>query len=129
MNGKKEVKFISAEDDTYIEKIKGNTAGLIIGDRALQNRSKFSYIYDLGLGWKEMTGLPFVFAVWVSLKEYDANFEDNLNNVFSKGIHEFDTKSGVAVSSYDIQTYIRKNLSYPLDEQKRKGLELFLSNF
>ncbi len=126
---KKEVKFISAEDDSYIEKIKGKTAGLIIGDRALQNRSKFSYIYDLGLGWKEMTGLPFVFAVWVSLKEYDANFEDNLNNVFSKGIHEFDTKSGVAVSSYDIQTYIRKNLSYPLDEGKRKGLELFLSNF
>jgi len=37
---------------------------LLIGDVALQERSRFSRIFDLGEMWREATGLPFVFAVW-----------------------------------------------------------------
>lgn len=39
---------------------------LIIGDSALQKRHNFKYILDLGGLWKEMTGMPFVYAVWQS---------------------------------------------------------------
>ena len=46
---KKNVQFIDAKDEKYIEEIKGTTAGLIIGDRALAFRGKSNYIYDLGL--------------------------------------------------------------------------------
>ena len=66
---KKKIKFVLASDETYISQIKGNVAGLVIGDRALKIRNKFNHIYDLGLGWKAMTGKPFVFAVWVAKKE------------------------------------------------------------
>lgn len=48
-------------------------ARLIIGDAALiltsgasTLSSEYPYVYDLGLVWKEWTGLPFVFAVWVA---------------------------------------------------------------
>ena len=58
----------------YEKDIKGTTAGLVIGDRAFKQRLISPYIYDLGLAWKEMTGLPFVFAAWVSNKEIDADF-------------------------------------------------------
>ena len=58
---KKEVEFISATEG-YIAQISGTTAGVIIGDRALENLSKYPYVYDLGLAWKQHTGLPFVFA-------------------------------------------------------------------
>ena len=45
-------------------------AALIIGDPALRiepSRLPY-YVYDLGKEWVEMTGLPFVFAVWAGRK-------------------------------------------------------------
>lgn len=39
---------------------------LLIGDRALYKKSQFYKTLDLGCLWKEMTGLPFVYAVWQS---------------------------------------------------------------
>lgn len=125
---KKDVVFISAEDESYIDEIKGNTAGLIIGDRALINRSKFPYIYDLGLGWKEMTGLPFVFAVWVSLKQLDFSFEEKFNHSLAKGVVEFDVLNELVFNSYDVHKYITQNLSYTLDDLKKSGLRNFISN-
>ncbi|MEY3920978.1 MAG: hypothetical protein RL634_739, partial [Bacteroidota bacterium] len=112
---KKQVKFIAAEDESYIGNIKGKTAGLIIGDRALMHRAKFPYIYDLGLGWKQMTGLPFVFAVWVSLRKLDLSFEDKFNQSLVKGVAEYDLTSMSNFKSYDVHTYITQNLSYELD--------------
>lgn len=48
-------------------------AHLVIGDAALMLRSamlrgdtRFTHAYDLGEVWREWTGLPFVFAVWVA---------------------------------------------------------------
>jgi len=50
-------------------------ARLIIGDAALLLSSgasdlarQYPYAYDLGAEWKQWTGLPFVFAVWVALR-------------------------------------------------------------
>ena len=37
---------------------------LLIGNEALQATEKFPDTLDLGKMWKDMTGLPFVFAVW-----------------------------------------------------------------
>ena len=43
-------------------------AVLVIGDAALllASRGAYPYMVDLGLAWKEWTGLPFVFAVWAA---------------------------------------------------------------
>ncbi|MDA1080465.1 MAG: menaquinone biosynthesis protein [Gemmatimonadetes bacterium] len=46
-------------------------ARLVIGDAALMLSSgtlatPFAHMYDLGTVWKDWTGLPFVFAVWVA---------------------------------------------------------------
>jgi chorismate dehydratase len=45
-----------------------SAARLVIGDAALRLRGStaYPYQYDLGLVWKQWTGLPFVFAVWVA---------------------------------------------------------------
>ncbi len=37
---------------------------LVIGDEALQRRHEFWKVLDLGQIWFELTGLPFVFALW-----------------------------------------------------------------
>jgi chorismate dehydratase len=48
-------------------------ARLVIGDAALllgatAGAPRYAHVYDLGAMWKEWTGLPFVFAVWVALR-------------------------------------------------------------
>jgi chorismate dehydratase len=49
-------------------------ARLVIGDAALllgagaSTGPRYPHAYDLGAMWKEWTGLPFVFAVWVALR-------------------------------------------------------------
>ncbi|HEY3934750.1 MAG TPA: menaquinone biosynthesis protein [Gemmatimonadales bacterium] len=48
-------------------------AVLVIGDAALHLRASGIYpvFEDLGLAWKEWTGLPFVFAVWAARRDRD----------------------------------------------------------
>jgi chorismate dehydratase len=46
-------------------------AVLVIGDAALLLRARgvYPYHHDLGLAWKQWTGLPFVFAVWAARRD------------------------------------------------------------
>jgi chorismate dehydratase len=50
-------------------------ARLVIGDAALvlgsNHRGRYPFVYDLGQTWKEWTGQPFVFAVWVAKRTTD----------------------------------------------------------
>ncbi len=124
----KSVQFIDAQDNSYIERIKGNVAGLVIGDRALSIRHRFNYIYDLGLGWKEMTGFPFVFAVWVSKQEISGEFIPLFNEANGMGL----SKINLIInhnneSSYPMEMYFRKNISYLLTEDMRESMRLYLS--
>ena len=126
---KKSVKFIPAEDEGYIAQIKGKKAGLIIGDRALMNRAKFPYIYDLGLGWKEMTGLPFVFAVWVSMRHVEVNVVFDINAAFEKGINDYCNNNKINFLYYDLEKYYNFNIRYGLNSENTFAIEYFLSNF
>ena len=48
-------------------------AVLVIGDPALilSARNAYPYCVDLGAAWKQLTGLPFVFAVWAARRGAD----------------------------------------------------------
>jgi chorismate dehydratase len=65
-----------AEVRDVIESDDGATdARLVIGDAALvlgsTQRDRYPYVYDLGEMWKQWTGQPFVFAVWVAQRTTD----------------------------------------------------------
>jgi chorismate dehydratase len=125
---KKKVQFIDAKDESYIDNIHGNVAGLVIGDRALKIRDKFKFKFDLGLAWKEMTGLPFVFAVWVRKKEISGEFIPLFNEANGMGL----SKINLIIdhnneSSYPMDMYFRKNISYRLTEGMRESMSLYLS--
>jgi chorismate dehydratase len=125
---KKKVQFIDAKDESYIDNIHGNVAGLVIGDRALKIRDKFKFKFDLGLAWKEMTGLPFVFAVWVRKKEISGEFIPLFNEANGMGL----SKINLIIdhnneSSYPMDMYFRKNISYRLTGGMRESMSLYLS--
>ena len=110
----------------YEQQISGTTAGLVIGDRAFKQRLRSAYIYDLGEAWKEMTGLPFVFAAWVSNKPMDEAFKEDFNKANAVGLDNLDAIIAVTPCEiYDLKKYYTKNIGYLLDEEKQKGLKLF----
>jgi len=127
---KKEVEFIKA-DENYINHISGTTAGVIIGDRALLARPNFKYIYDLAEAWIAYTGLPFVFATWIANKPIPADFINAFDLANEYGLsHINDVVASITNdhSAYDLNTYFTKNISYDFNEQKKKGLALFLKS-
>ena len=44
-------------------------AGLIIGDLKLFDLMPGTVVYDLGQGWHDLTGLPFVYACWLARED------------------------------------------------------------
>lgn len=61
--------------DVVVDGATDADARLVIGDAALvlgsSHRERYPYVYDLGEMWKEWTGQPFVFAVWVAQRSTD----------------------------------------------------------
>jgi len=111
----------------YQSKISGTTAGLIIGDRALVQRKISFYIFDLSAEWKRFTGLPFVFAAWVSNKKLDEKFIKDFNEANKFGLDNLDrVVEKNPFTAFDLRHYYKDCISFDLDENKKKGLQLFL---
>lgn len=124
---KKDIVFIDAAGEDYRNNIKGTTAGVVIGDRALQQRSHSGFIYDLAETWKEFTGLPFVFAAWIANKKLPDDFISNFNEANGLGLQQLDDVINQNPFPYfDLKAYYTKHISYRLTEKKREGLKLFL---
>ena len=115
----------------FEDKIKDRTAALIIGDRAFSANSKFKYIYDLSEIWKEMTGLPFVFACWISNKDIDKDFLSEFNSALKFGLSEIDKSVEIEKHNFphceNLNDYLKNKISYILDKEKREGMKMFLS--
>jgi chorismate dehydratase len=111
----------------YQSKISGTTAALMIGDRALEQRKISTHIYDLGLEWKKFTGLPFVFATWISNKKLDEDFITSFNKSNSFGLNKIEQiVKDNPYAPFDLNDYYTKYIRYHLDDDKRKGLEVFI---
>ena len=57
-------RFTTVAHDDVLTAAEGRTGALVIGDAGFEASERYPYVYDLGTEWKQMTGLPFVFAVW-----------------------------------------------------------------
>ena len=118
--------FVQSVPDFPVQ-IRGNTAAVIIGDRALRQRSVSAYFYDLGEAWKQMTGLPFVFAAWISNKTLDSAWIERFGQANAYGIQSIPLLlEQITETFFDFKMYYTRYLSYDLDEEKKKGLDLFL---
>ena len=117
---------------------KSADAALIIGDKALKEKwhVHFDHIYDLGEMWLELTGLPFVFALWavrksfaderpevVSLitKIFNVSREEgnkNLKDIAKKASEILGIDIAICRKYYEL-------LNYNLDPMQLKGLTTF----
>ncbi|TAF45630.1 MAG: radical SAM protein [Sphingobacteriales bacterium] len=113
--------------DNYAQSAQANTAFVQIGDRTFGQQNKFAYAYDLAAEWKNYTGLPFVFAVWVSNKKLDNKFIETLNAAFKLGLDNRNEvlKELKKISNFELKDYLYNKIEYHLDTLKLKALARF----
>jgi chorismate dehydratase len=112
----------------FQDQIRGRTAGVVIGDRAFQQRTVSRYVYDLGEAWKIMTGLPFVFAAWISNKPLDPGFVTRFDEANRSGVaHIADVVRENPYSLFDLGEYFTRYLNFELTGRHRQGLDKFIA--
>jgi chorismate dehydratase len=107
-------------------------AVLVIGDRAMKvPDAPFHSVVDLGEAWNSLTGLPFVFALWVARPGLDlGDLPEILDRCRGDGLahaadlaSEFGPKLGLDFDA--CLEYLTRVLSYDLGEAEVAGLRLF----
>lgn len=113
-------------------------AFVVIGDRALsyQPSDSWEYRYDLGELWHEKTGLPFVFAAWISCTDQawrETAALKALGRSRDRGLERIDTildeqqRNGIEfpVSRPEMKSYFTESIFYRLGEEEKLGIQSF----
>ena len=114
--------------------LKGNTASdegiVLIGDKTFGLSEKYAYCYDLAGEWIKFSGLPFVFAAWVSRVSLTSDFEKSFQSALAWGVDHRNESIIVCekphITTDRLISYLQNDISYQMDESKIKGMELFL---
>jgi chorismate dehydratase len=116
----------------YENKINNTNAAVVIGDRTFLLNNTFKYEYDLAEEWQHFTGLPFVFAAWVSSKKLNPDFINQFNLVLKYGVDNCllainENEGSLNLTKPKAIEYLTQRISYNLDSKKIEALNLFLS--
>lgn len=110
-------------------------AALIIGDPALRiEPSRLPYeVHDLGQEWVEMTGLPFVFAVWAGRKsvitpDVVEAFQSSCRFGRARIEEIVAAEAGRReIAPQLVREYLSRHIVHELGERDYQGMDLFLS--
>lgn len=108
-------------------------AVLLIGDRAIEPPvESFREVWDLGQEWLSWTGLPFVFALWVTRRGIRlGEVEAALSAARDRGLQNLTTiaqreSRAMGLPLDVVDGYLRRNLHFQLGNAERQGLRLYL---
>lgn len=114
------------------EALETNDAALVIGDPAMTFAREGLRVYDLASLWRELTGLGFVFAMWMAREgagaektrrvDFAAARDEGLRHV-EEIVEEY--AGALQLPRAGLLTYLRENVCFELDEDMRAGLDLF----
>jgi len=122
--------FLNGSHGFELRDIEGTRGGVVIGDRTFELDKQFPYKYDLSEVWWQHTGLPFVFAVWVSKTPLSRDLENLFNHALEQGIDRINQIANeyqhLVPAGIDLDTYLTNRIDYKLDSDKRKAMDIFL---
>jgi chorismate dehydratase len=127
----REFRWINTTNAFDFMNIGFDEAVVLIGDQCFEFENSFRYGIDLAMEWKKFSGLPFVFACWTSNKELDIEFIKEFNEALQLGVNNIDGvvekfgKSGTITGDI-LKNYLIENIDYNFNDDKKKGLKLFL---
>jgi chorismate dehydratase len=107
-------------------------ASVLIGDRALCSSPAPAGDIDLAEAWKEMTGLPFVFAVWAVRRDFQEIDEASTiaHKAYRAGLAALEEIAGryadeLGRSPAFWLDYLGRRIHYELGAREMEGLDLF----
>jgi predicted solute-binding protein len=106
-------------------------AVLLIGNPAIEfRRANHPHaIWDLGTAWQELTGLPFVYAVWALRRDLDtASLRRRLREAKALGLDTLDAIIA-ARREYDAdfrRDYLEWHIHYHLTDDEKRGVARFV---
>ena len=127
----KEFNWVNTSPGFDFINIEFTEAVVLIGDQCFEFENKFRKKIDLAFEWKKFSGLPFVFACWTANKKIENEFLEEFNKSLQLGVDNIDAvvekfgKTGI-ISGPVLKTYLTENIDFNFDEDKKKGLKLFL---
>jgi len=117
--------------DEIPQRIDSESAGLVIGDKALELRHQFPLVIDLGQLWQQTTGLPFVYAVWAYRPgSISPDLISRVCSAFARGveIRSEKARAWALAHNQDIDlaiSYVSQSIRYDLSSEKLEGLKRF----
>ena len=103
---------------------------VLIGDKTFGLCRQYPFCYDLAGEWIKFTGLPFVFAVWISRKPLTEDFKKSFQAALTWGVEHLEESIIMAVNPHitkqELISYLKNDISYELDDSKIQGMEMFL---
>ena len=106
-------------------------AGLIIGDLKLFALHAQTTVYDLGQGWFDLTGLPFVYAAWLARTDRATpEMAAILHKAKAWGLDRLESLAAKWAERMDLpldrsRDYLLNVMNYDLTPEQRRGLETF----
>ncbi|MEP6742799.1 MAG: menaquinone biosynthesis protein [bacterium] len=111
--------------------LRGNDAALIIGDPAMTFARDGLRVWDMAALWHDFTSLGFVFAMWMVGTTRDAftpaiDFVQACKDGLAQRKEIIDHyELRLELSRAELETYLTDNITFFLDDDLRKGLELY----
>lgn len=107
-------------------------AMLLIGDPAMTFRSEVpTFVFDLGEEWKKLTGLPFVYAMWVARADVDVDaLQPKLLKARDEGLTRVreiaaEAAGDTGLSEETCLNYLQHIMRYELGEREVEALRTF----
>ena len=110
---------------------------LLIGDKVVTNSPRaieYPHQLDLGTAWRELTGLPFVFAAWMAPADTDAQTLASLTSWLT-AIRERNAGRGAELAAtyaarhgwpMDLaERYLSQIMRYPIGDREREAITRF----
>jgi chorismate dehydratase len=96
----------------------------------MQTESTEHLVLDLGQAWKDMIGLPFVWAAWVGREDLNPELVELLNKAWTWAKEHRNKTSALARdrSGWELDTverYLWSTMRYDLDDRAKQGLNTF----
>ncbi len=111
--------------------LKDNDAALIIGDPAMKIPRDQFRVFDLATLWRDYTGFGFVFAMWMArASEAQRVRAIDFAAARDEGLAHLDEiaaqyQNQAQLSLHEIKDYLTQNIAFQMDEDMRKGLDLY----
>ncbi|MDD3892241.1 MAG: ABC transporter substrate-binding protein, partial [Bacteroidales bacterium] len=126
---KMDIEWVTADIEMIKIPLPQGEGMLAIGDKVFDLEQSFEYQIDLAKEWHQFTGLPMVFAVWVTSKELSPVLTEQFCKALAFGVENISlaakSLNGLKISHDEATHYLTKNISYVLDKPKRDAIALF----